>query len=102
MTAQYYLWYYAILPVAAMNNTLTLGKHSVLIAAWAGGQFFWGYFANAFENGGEDTIRGIQYANYLWFLINIAFMLIWARHQELTLTREYGQKAAAATKVKGE
>jgi hypothetical protein len=39
---------------------------------WALGQAGWGYYANAFENGGEATIAAIQNANYIWFLINMA------------------------------
>lgn len=75
MTAQYYLWYLLILPVVFVNSQASLGKLKVLLInmiLWALGQAGWGYYANAFENGGEATIAAIQNANYIWFLINMA------------------------------
>ena len=80
MTAQYYLWYMALWPLAAMNNEMSVWKHAVWIVTWIYGQAFWGYFANGFENEGKDTIPQIQYANYQWFIINTVIMLLWAKN----------------------
>ena len=108
MTAQYYLWYMAIFPIAALNNTLTAKQYTVLMTIWSCGQGIWGFYCNNFENKGLDTIPQIQYSCYLWFLINVTFMLIWTKHQELTVTNEFNLKEEGkegkkdAVKVKDE
>ena len=59
MTAQYYLWYMTIIPVAAIHNRIWQEeKWRVVLAllVWIAGQATWGYYANAFENEGAATI----------------------------------------------
>ena len=37
MTAQYYLWYLAIMPLAAVNNKMSIRRHLVFYLVWLSG-----------------------------------------------------------------
>lgn len=59
VTAQYYMWYMAFWPVVLVNNRLMHDRFqhfTYYLVVWALGQAVWGYYANAFENQGEQTL----------------------------------------------
>jgi len=73
------------------TNKVSFG---VFIALWAFGQGMWGYYANAFENGGEPTLLGIQVANFLWLFINMGGCLLFLANQDLHLQADFTQVTA--------
>lgn len=90
MTAQYYLWYLTLMPIAAINNPMNTKNKvlsGILTVLWGFGQINWAKYADAFENYGEATLGGIQYANYAWFVINLSIMIFWLRNANLKPTR---------------
>lgn len=61
MTAQYYMWFQAFLPVILINNDLLSKPYLLAFYAilWAGGQSLWGFYANEFETNGKTTLPQI-------------------------------------------
>ena len=62
MTAQYYLWYMTLVPVAAIHNRVWQEEKwrvPLALAVWSIIQITWGYYANAFENEGKDTLQEV-------------------------------------------
>jgi phosphatidylinositol glycan class M len=60
MTAQYYPWYFCLMPIAVINSELAtknFKKLFFLLVLWTSGQATWGYFANEFENFGNATVH---------------------------------------------
>ena len=83
MTAQYYMWYAAFWPIILINNRLWSEKPGLFLtylAAWAGGQAFWLYYANEFETLGNQTLVMIQAANFIWLAINMAGALLFLKY----------------------
>ena len=79
-TAQYWLWFMSLYPLTLINSEMSTIHGVSFFVLFIYGQCSWGYFANAFENEGQDTIPGIQYANYQFFVINLFLMLVWLKH----------------------
>jgi GPI mannosyltransferase 1 subunit M len=91
MTAQYYLWYLTLLPIAVINNEFASSKRHYLVVlslAWAAGQFIWLYYAERFEFHFGDTIACMQYVNYVFFVVNMVTLCYFIKFQQLQITPE--------------
>ena len=80
MTAQYYLWYLTLMPIAAVNSPQFAKSKSLVVVGtlvWALGQVLWGISANDFETWGEPTLNDISNTNLAWCILNILLMMLW-------------------------
>jgi len=79
MTAQYFLWWISFWPLILINNRLAskdqVWKFGLCVVIVATVQAFWGYYANAFENGGENTLLEIQATNFVFLVANMGCCL---------------------------
>ena len=77
------MWYMAFWPVVLVNNRLMHDRSQHFVyyfAVWALGQAGWGYYANAFENQGEQTLVQIQVSNFVWLVINMAGAMLFLKN----------------------
>mmetsp|Transcript_24729 Transcript_24729/g.33083 ORF Transcript_24729/g.33083 Transcript_24729/m.33083 type:complete len:80 (-) Transcript_24729:18-257(-) len=75
-------------PLILVNSKL-IGDKKVqcvgFVLFWSAGQSVWGYYANAFENGGEQTFMGIHLTNCGWLIYNMGSCLAFIYNQNLHL-----------------
>ena len=74
-----------------MNNKMTWKEYIVLIVLFIIGHAHWGIWAVKFEIQGDDTCYEMAISTYIWFVMNICFMLYWSSQQVLTITTEYSE-----------
>lgn len=90
VTLQYFLWFFALVPFAAVNNKL-FSDHPIrglflqLLYLYP---VLWGKFAYEFEFMGLNTINEMQIGNFCFFFYNVIAIILLSRHQVLTITPE--------------
>ena len=92
ITAQYYLWYSSFWPLILINNRIGKEKPVYMLVCFLlclCAQSLWVYYANAFENGGEQTMVMIQAVNFLFLFCNMGVCLYQISNQELHLQAEF-------------
>ena len=92
MTAQYYIWYMVFFPLILVNSRMIddrKGQGFFLFVTWWIGQGVWGYYANAFENEGKNTLLEIHMVNCCWLVANMCFCMTWLFNSRIHLQAEF-------------
>ncbi|CAM6125279.1 unnamed protein product [Calypogeia fissa] len=79
MTAQYFVWYFCLLPLILPYTTLKLRwKGTVIMAIWTGAQLHWLGWAYLLEFKGKNVFLPLWIASLIFFAANIfvLFMVI--------------------------
>ena len=79
MTAQYFLWYMSLIPYVAINNKMVQVGWFKGALVYLGQLLFmaiWGFFAFQLEFMGRPYFYEVQCVNYLFFVINIASIVL--------------------------
>lgn len=90
ITAQYFLWYVALLPFVLVGNRLTkeyLARGIILSVLFAVFDFYWLRQSFLFEFAGQHTFSWIQFANFLWFWYTCLSLQQIIAHSSMTVTR---------------
>ena len=88
-TAQYFLWYMSLFPFVAINNRTVHKSWYVGRLIYAAQSLFmplWEMTAFKLEFLGENAFYQIQYANYAFFVVNIASLVLVLRGHQMTVT----------------
>jgi GPI mannosyltransferase 1 subunit M len=75
-TVQYFVWYFALLPLALPTcGHISARRALLLLAAWFGSQLLWLYFGYGLEFKGDNTFLSLWVAGLLFFVANIAIVI---------------------------
>ena len=84
LTAQYLVWYLALLPLVLPANRMSKRNMAFLALLWLITHVHWIYWAGKLENEGFNTFRELWVAGILYFVSNIAQILQIMRNQNWT------------------
>lgn len=93
-TAQYFLWYLSLLPFVAINNSAIHGsgcRWIIGLTIYAAQSLFvplWEVTAYKLEFQGLNAFNEIQWANYIFFVINIVSLVVVIKCHVVTVTFE--------------
>jgi phosphatidylinositol glycan class M len=74
VTAQYFVWYMALLPTALLAADVSWRELAVAGAAWAVCELHWLAWAYRVEFLGESAFEGVFVAGLLFFAVNVALI----------------------------
>lgn len=75
MTAQYLVWYLALLPAAMPANRLGVRGWLLLFALWGATHVHWIVWADRLENVGESTFAELWLAGLCYFFANVTLIV---------------------------
>ena len=71
VTAQYFVWYFCLLPLAIPSSTLQFRTSLVLVTLWVGSQLHWLGWAYWLEFEGKNVLLRLWGASLLFFGVNV-------------------------------
>ena len=75
VTAQYFCWWLALLPLVAPQSGMSLREAAALAAAWVAAEAHWLFWAYFLELEGRSTFRGLFLAGLLFLAANCALLV---------------------------
>jgi hypothetical protein len=89
-TAQYFLWYFCLVPVSLEQTKMEWWKHGVpLVLGWISAYSYWLYWGYRLEFLGDSVFLQLWLAGVLFFLMNvIAAVACLRNHQYVPLFDE--------------
>lgn len=72
ITAQYFLWYYSLLPILYYSNNLfKMKKGLIILVLWWAVELSWSYFSHQIEYQGKNEFLGMFVVNALFFSVSL-------------------------------
>ena len=107
VTAQYFCWWLALLPLVAPQSGLSWREAAALAAAWAATETHWLFWAFFLELEGRSAFRGLFVAGLLFLAANCALLARMAAKHTFVPVFAQGQlvrlyEAIARARTKGQ
>jgi len=87
VTAQYFVWYIALLPMAVGSADVGMTHGVLMIAGWLATELHWLYWAYRVEFLGLNDFRGVFVAGVLFFAVNVGILVRLMRRRRLAVVK---------------
>jgi GPI mannosyltransferase 1 subunit M len=91
VTAQYFHWYFALLPLMTPQTTLTKGQAFGLFFVWIASELHWNVWSGYLELLGQSTFFPVWVAGLLFFAANILVLAVILRAHTFAPVFEAGR-----------